>query len=232
VCRRDIALIPICFLLATIVFLPEARGQSERAPISDFRPIGKVAAATGSVTIEHVEAVIIQANLSDTGVNQARVGDLVYTGDVIQTGTDAKAQITFADGTAFTVLSNARMVVDRFVYDAKSKSNSSLFSLTKGAFTFIAGKVAKTGGMEVDTPVATMGIRGTTPYVEFRADGSVAFSTLIEKDKNRAIEKREMQQNRRASLTREAQRNNASISFKQVDDSLGKKPNLKVCRGC
>jgi hypothetical protein len=124
------------------------------------------------------------------------------------------------------------MVVDRFVYDAKSKSNSSLFSLTKGAFTFIAGKVAKTGGMEVDTPVATMGIRGTTPYVEFRADGSVAFSTLIEKDKNRAIEKREMQQNRRASLTREAQRNNASISFKQVDDSLGKKPNLKVCRGC
>jgi hypothetical protein len=231
-CRR-VALIPICVLLATIVFLPEARGQDtsprDRATISDFRPIGKVATATGSVTIQHVEAVIIQAKLSDTGVNQAKVGDLVYTGDVIQTGTDAKAQITFADGTAFTVLSNARMVVDQFVYDPKGKSNSSLFSLTKGAFTFIAGKVAKTGGMEVDTPVATMGIRGTTPYVEFRADGSVAFSTLVEKDKNRVIEKRGT---RRASLTREAPQSNAAFSFKQVDDSLGKKPRLNVCRGC
>ena len=66
-------------------------------------------------------------------------------------------------------------------------SNSSLISLTKGTFTFIAGKVAKTGDMKIDTPVATMGIRGTTPHVEVRDDGTVAFSTLIEDKK--AIEK-------------------------------------------
>ena len=37
--------------------------------------------------------------------------------------------------------------------------NSALFSLVQGAFTFVAGKVAKTGGLNIDTPFAR--IRGT-----------------------------------------------------------------------
>jgi hypothetical protein len=53
------------------------------------------------------------------------------------------------------------MTLNEFVYDPKGKSNSTLFSLTKGTFTFVAGKVAKTGDMKIDTPVATMGIRET-----------------------------------------------------------------------
>ena len=73
------------------------------------------------------------------------------------------------------------------VYDPKGRSNSSFFSLTKGAFTFIAGRVAKTGDMKVNTPVATMGIRGTTPRVEISEDGTVTFNTLVEDKK--AIEK-------------------------------------------
>ena len=72
------------------------------------------------------------------------------------------------------------MEVNEFVYDPHGHSNSSLMSLTKGTFTFIAGEVAHTGSMKVDTPVGTMGIRGTAPRVEIRNDGSVKFSTLVE----------------------------------------------------
>jgi hypothetical protein len=54
-------------------------------------------------------------------------------------------------------------------------------SLTKGTFTFIAGNIAHTGSMKVDTPVGTMGIRGTAPRVEIREDGTVRFSTLVER---------------------------------------------------
>jgi hypothetical protein len=92
-----------------------------------------------------------------------------------------------SDGTAFNLSSNARMVLNEFVYDPNGKSNATLFSLTKGTFTFIAGKVARTGDMKIDTPVATMGIRGTTPHVDISADGTVTFNTLIEDKK--AIEK-------------------------------------------
>jgi hypothetical protein len=72
------------------------------------------------------------------------------------------------------------MEVDDFVYDPNGHSNSTLFKLTTGTFTFIAGAIAKTGDMKVDTPVGTIGIRGTAPRIEILKDGSVKFSTLVE----------------------------------------------------
>ena len=117
--------------------------------------------------------------------SQAKVGDLVYQGDAVATGADGRVGINFNDGTSFNLSHNARMVLNEFVYDPNSTSNSTLFNLTKGTFTFVAGKVAKTGDMKIDTPVATMGIRGTTPRVEISDDGTVRFSTLIEEGKSK-----------------------------------------------
>ena len=39
------------------------------------------------------------------------------------------------------------MELNEFVYDPKGKSNSTLFNLQKGSFTFLAGTIAKTGNM-------------------------------------------------------------------------------------
>ena len=148
------------------------------------KPIGKVVVATGSVTLERATAVVVQASTSGQA-GQAKVGDLVYQGDAVATGADGKVGINFTDGTSFNLSNNARMVLNEFVYDPNSTSNSTLFNLTKGTFTFVAGKVAKTGDMKIDTPVATMGIRGTTPRVEISDDGTVRFSTLIEEGKSK-----------------------------------------------
>jgi hypothetical protein len=77
------------------------------------------------------------------------------------------------------------MTLNEFVYEPNGKSNSTFFKLSQGTFTFIAGLTAKTGDMKIDTPVATMGIRGTTPHVEISDDGAVKFSTLIEEGKKK-----------------------------------------------
>ena len=109
------------------------------------------------------------------------------------------------------------MEMTEFVYDPNSKSNSSLLSLTKGTFTFVAGKIAKTGDMKVDTPVATMGIRGTTPRVEISDDGTVKFSTLIEEGKDKVLQ------------------NHGVPPVKSRDAGSAKpreKINLNICRGC
>ena len=123
------------------------------------KPIGKVVTAAGSVTIEHVNAVVIQATVSGQA-GQTKVGDPVYLGDVVQTGADGRIGINFTDGTSFNLSSNARMTLNEFVYEPNGKSNSTFFKLSQGTFTFIAGLTAKTGDMKIDTPVATMGIRG------------------------------------------------------------------------
>jgi hypothetical protein len=154
-------------------------GQSANAA-PDTNPIGKVLAATGTTRIEHPSEVTVQANLPANNLGQAKVGDFIYRGDIVQTGPDGKLGVGFADGSSFTVSNNARMEMNEFVYDPHGHSNSSLMSLTRGTFTFIAGEVAHTGNMKVETPVGTMGIRGTAPRVQILNDGSVKFSTLIE----------------------------------------------------
>ena len=73
---------------------------------------------------------------------------------MIETAADGAVAIIFNDGTAFNLASDARMVLDEFVCDPDGASNSARLSLTRGMFNFIAGKVAKTGGLSIDTPFA------------------------------------------------------------------------------
>jgi hypothetical protein len=218
-CTRTIAALATGFALATAGFFAgpaHAQVQAQVRPaVQDVvsKPIGKVVVATGSVTIERTNAVVVQASTSGPA-GQAKVGDLVYQGDVVATGADGKVGINFTDGTSFNLSSNARMALDEFVYDPKSLSNSTVFSLTKGTFTFVAGKVAKTGDMKIDTPVATMGIRGTTPRVEISDDGTVRFSTLIEEGKSKGPRRPE------------------APAAPQPEQKPFPKSNLNICRGC
>jgi len=204
------------FALASLLLGPaQAQTDSAQPAVqeSSSNLIGKVVTATGSVTIEHVSAVVVQANISGQAP-QTKVGDPVYLGDVVQTGTDGRVGINFTDGTSFNLSSNARMALTEFVYDPNGKSNSSLLSLTKGTFTFVAGNIAKTGDMKVDTPVATMGIRGTTPRIEISDDGTVKFATLIEEGKSK--------------LTKKPGAPTAPQPKQKTDDKL----KLNICRGC
>lgn len=155
-------------------------------PSTEFQAIGKFLSITGTVTVEHAAgAVVVQANLPSGDSEQAKVGDVVFRGDVIQTGSDGLVGLVFTDGTSFNISSNARMELNEFIYDPKGKSNATLLNLKKGAFTFIAGAIAKSGDMKIETPVGTMGIRGTAPHVEIADDGTVRFSTLVEENKKK-----------------------------------------------
>ncbi len=116
-------------------------------------------------------------------------GDNVEKGDVVTSGSDSTLGITFIDGTVFGLSSNARMVLNEMIYDPNGSNNSSLLSLVAGTITFVAGETAKHGDMKVDTPVATMGIRGTAVLVEidFTVPGGQSapdakFQVLVEPD--------------------------------------------------
>jgi hypothetical protein len=158
--------------------------QGDVAPPSstvDTNPVGKVITVSGTARIQHTTAVVFQANLASSDSLDAKIGDLVYRGDKIQTGVDGALGITFLDGTSFSFTSNAKMEVNEFVYDPQGTANSTLLSLASGTFNFIAGSIARSGNMKVDTPVGVIGIRGTAPRVEIFPDGSVKFTTMMEK---------------------------------------------------
>lgn len=147
-------------------------------------------ATAAAVVIGHVTKLSGNATAIRNGVaiilNQ---GDNVNKGDVVQSGSDSTLGITFIDGTVFGLASNARMVLNEMVYDPNSSDNRSLISLVQGTISFVAGATAKKGDMKVDTPVATMGIRGTAVLVEIDFDVSgtglappAKFQVLVEPD--------------------------------------------------
>ncbi len=111
--------------------------------------VGKVRTAIGSVTVMRAGYLVVQVN----------VGDHVYQGDVIETAPDGAVGITFNDGTAFNLSAGARMELGEFACDPDGLANSARLIVTQGSFAFIAGKVAKAGGLRIDTPFAS--IRGT-----------------------------------------------------------------------
>ena len=115
--------------------------------------------------IGKIEKVVGIVNVVRNGVAVVlHVGDAVYKSDVIQTGSGSSCGISFPDGTALNLIANTRMALNDYSYDPSGTSNSALFSLVEGTFAFVAGKVAHTGDMQIATPVATMGIRGTAGW--------------------------------------------------------------------
>jgi VCBS repeat-containing protein len=123
--------------------------------------------AAAAQVIGHVTKLTGSASAIRNGVSIIlNNGDNVEKGDVVSTGSDSTLGVTFIDGTVFGLSSNARMVLNEMVYDPNGSSNSSLLSLVAGTITFVAGETAKHGDMKIDTPVATMGIRGTAVLTE------------------------------------------------------------------
>jgi hypothetical protein len=145
-------------------------------------------AGAGKV-IGHVSKLAGTATAIRNGVSVTlHNGDNVEKGDVVESGASSTLGITFIDGTVFGLSSNARMVLNEMVYDPNGSNNSSLLSLVAGTIAFIAGETAKHGDMRVDTPVATMGIRGTAVLceIDFLVPGQgtpdVKFQVLVEPD--------------------------------------------------
>jgi len=132
---------------------PRAPGQYAQAGgAATADPVGKVGQISGEATVQHADGT------SETLAVETRV----FQGDVLQTNADATLGVLFEDGTVLLLEPSSRIVVNEFVYDPNSSANSATLDAVDGTFAFVAGKVAKTGGLDVNTPIATMGIRGTT----------------------------------------------------------------------
>ena len=81
-------------------------------------------------------------------------------GDQLTTRKKSKLQILLLDRSSLTIGSNARLTIDRFVYDP-GKERSLTATVSKGAFRFMSGRKSKKSSASVSSSVGTIGIRGT-----------------------------------------------------------------------
>ena len=136
-------------------------------------PIGTVETLKGVAFATRVDGQRVALN----------VGDPVFEDDLIETADDSQLGLTFIDETVFSLSANARMILDELVYEVDGADNSMVMNLVQGTFVFITGQVAPTGTMLVETPVATVGIRGTTPIIVIEGqNGNTEFGILKDPD--------------------------------------------------
>jgi VCBS repeat-containing protein len=149
---------------------PRFPGQfAQAAPGAAATAVGQVETVNGPVAIRRADGTIVQV----------QAGTAVFEGDVVETGAAAAVNIVFVDRTILTLTESARMVIDRYVYNPAGTGNSSLLNLVQGTFVFVAGQIAPTGDMRIETPVASMGIRGTTGEIVVAANNGATTYTLV-----------------------------------------------------
>jgi hypothetical protein len=140
---------------------PSAPADQQSAP---EEPIGNVATLTGVATVTR--------NNADTPL---QVKDDIYLNDVVKTQASSSLSITFSDATTFRLSANAQITIDNYVYEDGGGNNAGAFDIAKGTVAFVAAQVAKTGTMQITTPTASLGIRGTTGVVDV-PEGAAATS--------------------------------------------------------
>lgn len=135
----------VALLLGMIAFVP--RDSTATGP------------EIGSVTRLQSSAIAQR----DGGMVTLAKGSSVYRGDRIETGDDARIEVTLSDGTALTMGAKARLRLDDFVFDPDSSTAGLTIDALEGSFRFVSGRLGSMTNKRVAiaTPFGAIGIRGT-----------------------------------------------------------------------
>ena len=116
-------------------------------------------AGIGSITEQTAAVPSIQRSKQTL---QGTKGTRVEMMDAIRT-TAGKVGIRFEDNTTVQVNENSRLVIDDFVYDPKARGGKLAVNVASGTVRYASGQIAKNNpqNVAVNTPTATIGVRGT-----------------------------------------------------------------------
>jgi len=139
---------------------------------TDASPAGRITQEVGDAHIIHADGTRVDAT----------VGTPIYQGDVVETSKTGAVNIQFADNTTFAISENARMSVDQFVYHSADHSGSTFFSMLQGVFVYTSGLIGKTDAANVgiETPVGSIGIRGTVVAGHIQPAGQQSQITIVD----------------------------------------------------
>lgn len=133
--------------------------------------VSSAAASDGSVA--RVKTVKGPASIvRGQSVIPAVGNDKVFQGDMLKTGADGSLGVIFKDDTIISLGPNSELVVDVFLYAPAEGKLSIVTRMLKGTAAYISGIIAKLSPQSArfETPVATIGIRGTRLLVKVDGD--------------------------------------------------------------
>lgn len=124
--------------------------------------VGEIKNVRGSVHLERDGKRIAAA--PGMGVRQS---------DVLVTGADGSAGITFQDNSLLSVGPGSELAIEHYSFDSTTHAGRFDASLKRGTLGVVSGRIVKQSpeAMRVRTPTSIMGVRGTEFFVKVAEPG-------------------------------------------------------------
>jgi len=123
-------------------------------------PVGTVTNVSGPLLVRKADGTVKVLTQKST----------VDAGDTLVSEKDTYASLKFVDNSEITLRPNTQFKIENFSYDeVRPEKDNALFSLIKGGLRSITGLLGKRNKsrFSLNTPTATIGIRGTTFIAEY-----------------------------------------------------------------
>ncbi|MFY7958619.1 MAG: FecR family protein [Elsteraceae bacterium] len=146
--------------LFLIAALPSTLGRTP-ALASDDEAIGRIKTSVG-------EAFLVNG----AARRPAEVGALVRRSDVIETGRDGAVGLTLTDNSILSAGPNSQLSISNYKFNSAAFNGSMKARLNRGTLAVTSGDIARGSpeAMQVETPTAILGVRGTTFLVRAGQD--------------------------------------------------------------
>ena len=157
--RKKLVLV-LCLAAALLITAAGIPSAAEAPPIVQ-KPIAQIKKVTGQAAV-----------LRSGERRPAKVGDVLFIKDVIETGSDGGIGITFIDNTVFSAGPSSQIALDEFQFDSNDFRGAMLADMRQGTLAVVSGDIARStpGAMKIKTPTAILGVRGTTFAVQVYGD--------------------------------------------------------------
>jgi hypothetical protein len=142
------------FIVILLASLALASSVAYGSPVDHA---GIVKSMAGDVVVERGNQII-----------KAETNMLLMEGDIVQTGSNGKAGLILDDDTVISMGFNSRIALKSFIFQPNEKKLSLIARIFRGTVSFLSGQIAKLAPnlVHIETPVATIGIRGTHVLIQ------------------------------------------------------------------
>jgi len=128
----------------------------------------------GDVILQEGESVVERKEGDEFS---AKIDLDIFSYDTVKTG-KGKTAIEFIDETRVDVTQHSKLIIDEFIYDPNTKTGVLSLKASLGTIRYASGQIAKNSkqNVKIETPTATIGVRGTDFTMTIDETGS---STII-----------------------------------------------------
>ncbi len=104
---------------------------------------------------------------------RAATSDELVSEEALRTDRNSSIAVKFIDGSELNVEAQSEVVLSDYLYDPAAASTSGVITLNSGLFHFNSNNAVQDDNLVLQTPVATIGIRGTQFLVTVADDATI-----------------------------------------------------------